>query len=307
MPRAPRAPREPQRVPFTPTRRAMASVMNEMMGLSFKDIARDRRMKGAHPRTIEKNVKKVAEHGGDFYYNGKKGKCGRKRRLPTPDLELIELELQDPESDIVNGEDVRRELFPEIPGRTVRNSGLCLSCTNFSLLRFEIRFPDSASKASHNGKNSPSSPPTSLSTKPWPPSTRSGSTSPSSTRGSCSTLMRRRSSSAPVMGNDGVVVAADRTFSAQNSFSRRSDTAALAPVSVCGVGFIRRASPTSSASRATSIDSNTSKSSRRPCSPSTTTTTPMSSAPPSSSSSRTTTRSTRRSMRSSFFVMRALM
>jgi hypothetical protein len=128
--------------------------MNEMMGLSFKDIARDRRMKGAHPRTIEKSVKKVVEHGGDSY-NGKKGKCGRKRRLPTPDLELIELELQDLESDIVNSEDVRRELFPEIPGRTVCNSGLCLSCTNFSLLRFETHFSDSASKASPNGKNPP--------------------------------------------------------------------------------------------------------------------------------------------------------
>ncbi|KAJ7201844.1 hypothetical protein GGX14DRAFT_655080 [Mycena pura] len=87
-----------------------------------RDIAKDRRMKGAHPRTIEKSLKKVAEHGGDFYHNGKKGKCGRKRRLSTPDLELIDLELQDSEGDIVNGEDVRRELFPEIPGRTIRNS-----------------------------------------------------------------------------------------------------------------------------------------------------------------------------------------
>ncbi|KAJ7318821.1 hypothetical protein DFH08DRAFT_971181 [Mycena albidolilacea] len=81
----------------------MASIMNEMMGLSFKDIVRDKQMKGTHPRTIEKSLKKVTEHRGDFYYNGKKGKCRRKQRLPTPDLELIELELQDPESDIVNG------------------------------------------------------------------------------------------------------------------------------------------------------------------------------------------------------------
>jgi hypothetical protein len=147
--------------------------MNKMMGLSFKDIVRDRRMKGAHPRTIEKSLKKVVELGEDFYYNGK-GKCRRKRRLPTLDLELIELELQDLESNIVNDKDVRRELFPEIPGRTVRNSGLCSSYTNFSLLRFETRFPDLASKASHNGKNSPLSPPTLLSTKLWSPSTRSG-------------------------------------------------------------------------------------------------------------------------------------
>ncbi|KAJ7073649.1 hypothetical protein C8F01DRAFT_1224555 [Mycena amicta] len=46
------------------------------------------------------------------------GKCGRKRKISTEDLELAELELQDPDNDVANGEDLQRTMWEDIPGRT---------------------------------------------------------------------------------------------------------------------------------------------------------------------------------------------
>jgi hypothetical protein len=91
---------------------------------SYADIAAYPHLRGLDSSTVRKGLKRLAEHGGDFYHNGRKGVCGRKRRISQEDLELAELELEDPDNDVANGEDLRRELFPNVPGRTVRNSAL---------------------------------------------------------------------------------------------------------------------------------------------------------------------------------------
>jgi hypothetical protein len=113
-----------QRKLFTPTKKAIASVLHDTFNWSYTNIAAFPRLGGLNASTVRKGLKGLAVHGGNFYHNGRKGACGRKRRILQEDLELAELELEDPDNDIANGEDLRRELFPDVPGRTVHNSAL---------------------------------------------------------------------------------------------------------------------------------------------------------------------------------------
>ncbi|KAJ7210693.1 hypothetical protein GGX14DRAFT_335354, partial [Mycena pura] len=103
----------------TPTKRAMSAVLHEQ-NLSWDDIAAHPRLAGTTARSLARNYRKVEEHGGDFYLNLRKGRCGRKRRISEEGLQEAERALE--AGEVVDGEDVRRVLFPDVPSRTVRNS-----------------------------------------------------------------------------------------------------------------------------------------------------------------------------------------
>jgi hypothetical protein len=76
------------------------------------------------PRTVEGNYKTVKEHGGDCYYKGMKGKCGRKRAIMMGQLQEVEERLQSGE--LIDGGDVRRVMFEDVPARTVHRSVLLI-------------------------------------------------------------------------------------------------------------------------------------------------------------------------------------
>ncbi|CAK5268943.1 unnamed protein product [Mycena citricolor] len=67
-------------------------------------------------------MKKVAEHNNNFYFNGKKGVCGRKRTLSEEQITEAIVKL--------DGKQVKRILFPNILSRTVHHSHYSIALPN---------------------------------------------------------------------------------------------------------------------------------------------------------------------------------
>ncbi|KAJ7330453.1 hypothetical protein DFH08DRAFT_815358 [Mycena albidolilacea] len=70
--------------------------------------------------TLERNYKLVKEHGGDCYWDGRKGNSGRKKRISDEELEEAIQRID--EGELIDGEDIRHEMFPTVPARTVHNT-----------------------------------------------------------------------------------------------------------------------------------------------------------------------------------------
>ncbi|KAF7370109.1 DDE-3 domain-containing protein [Mycena sanguinolenta] len=70
-------------------------------------------------RTLERNYKEVKAHGGDLYFNNRKGNAGRLKAISDRDLEEAIRRID--AGEFVDGEDVRREMLPDVPGRTIRH------------------------------------------------------------------------------------------------------------------------------------------------------------------------------------------
>ncbi|CAK5282168.1 unnamed protein product [Mycena citricolor] len=107
MPSPPTTPRTKRTYLFvTPTKLAMASVMHNCCGMSFASICTQTPFcqSTIKPRALAKSMKRVAEHSGNFYYNGKKGACGRKKAVSDEQLEEAGGRLDNRE--LVDGEQV---------------------------------------------------------------------------------------------------------------------------------------------------------------------------------------------------------
>jgi hypothetical protein len=92
------------------------------MHLSFYTICQQSPFKHFEPRTLEHNYNTVKEHGGDCYYDGRRGHCRCKCVLSDKQLKEVEERLQSGE--LIDVEDVRQEMFPDIPAQTVSCSHL---------------------------------------------------------------------------------------------------------------------------------------------------------------------------------------
>jgi hypothetical protein len=77
-----------------------------------------------HPKTIERNYKQVKEKGGDFYFNNRKGRAGRPKAISDEDVEEAVRRID--AGELINGEDVRREMLPNNTSRTVRDTALLI-------------------------------------------------------------------------------------------------------------------------------------------------------------------------------------
>lgn len=109
---------------ITPTKRAMAVVLHEDCRMSFRRICERPPFKRAKikPRALAKAYKMVKDHGGDCYANNRKN-CGRKKTIP--DEEVDEAVRRIDEGELIDGEDVRRAMWPDCPARTVRCTIIC--------------------------------------------------------------------------------------------------------------------------------------------------------------------------------------
>ncbi|KAJ7230676.1 hypothetical protein GGX14DRAFT_384587 [Mycena pura] len=123
----PPAPDDPQHPPAasnnvkcTPTKCARLMVYHGDMKLPFTQIAQHSPFKNIDPQTLSNNHNLVKSHGGDCYYNGKKGKTGRKRTFMEAQLNEAEERLESGE--LIDVEDVRRVMFPKIPAHTIRDN-----------------------------------------------------------------------------------------------------------------------------------------------------------------------------------------
>ncbi|KAK6971802.1 hypothetical protein R3P38DRAFT_2758737 [Favolaschia claudopus] len=129
-------PQTPQRAPGAiydpPTKRAKALILHDDTGLSYKTICERSPFKNIQPRTLARNCRLVKDHGGNCYYDGRRGNSGRKRVISDEQLQEAEERLVSGE--LNDGEDVRREMFPDVRPRTVRNS-----LARFGLLGFVQR------------------------------------------------------------------------------------------------------------------------------------------------------------------------
>jgi hypothetical protein len=115
-------PRTPQKrviTACTPTKRAKLVVLHENCELTFDEIATRSPFKHTtlHPSTLCRNYNQVKEHDEDCYWDGRKGH-GRKRKIPEEDLNEAIRRID--AGELIDGEDVRREMLPDVPGRTVR-------------------------------------------------------------------------------------------------------------------------------------------------------------------------------------------
>jgi hypothetical protein len=75
-------------------------------------------------KTLSCNYDQVKAHDGDFYFDNRKGVVGavvgRPRAIPEEELQEAVDRLN--AGELIDGEDVRREMMPNVPSRTVRNS-----------------------------------------------------------------------------------------------------------------------------------------------------------------------------------------
>ncbi|CAK5269993.1 unnamed protein product [Mycena citricolor] len=80
------------------------------------------------PHALAKSMKKVAEHNNNFYFNGKKGVCGRKRTLLEEQITEAIDKLDSRE--LVDGKQVKCILFPNVPSFTVHHSHYSIALPN---------------------------------------------------------------------------------------------------------------------------------------------------------------------------------
>jgi len=98
----------------------MAQVLHDDLKLSFVEIAQRSPFKQIQPRTINDNYNLVKAHGGDFYYNGRKGHSGRKQKID--DAQLAEAVDRVESGEMLDGAEVQRVMFPDGALRTVRDN-----------------------------------------------------------------------------------------------------------------------------------------------------------------------------------------
>ncbi|KAF7372494.1 DDE-3 domain-containing protein [Mycena venus] len=112
---------------ITPTKRAMAVILHEDCKMSFRRICERTPFKRAKikPRVLSKAYLMFNDHDGDCYANNRKN-CGRKKIIP--DEEVNEAVRRIDERELIDGEDVRKAMWPDRPAHTVRhvltNAGL---------------------------------------------------------------------------------------------------------------------------------------------------------------------------------------
>ncbi|KAF7337083.1 DDE-3 domain-containing protein [Mycena venus] len=112
---------------ITPTKRAVAVILHEDCEMSFRRICERTPFKRAKikPRALAKAYLMVKDHDGDCYANNRKN-CGWKKIIP--DEEVNEAVRRIDEGELIDGEDVRKAMWPDRPARTVRhvliNAGL---------------------------------------------------------------------------------------------------------------------------------------------------------------------------------------
>ncbi|KAJ7855082.1 hypothetical protein B0H13DRAFT_2358100 [Mycena leptocephala] len=96
----------------TPTKHAKLVVLHEESELSFDDIAKRSPFKhtSLHPTTLSRNYKGVKKHGGNCYWNGRKGRAGRKKKITGEELEAV-IEKID-EGELHDEEDADGKCFP---------------------------------------------------------------------------------------------------------------------------------------------------------------------------------------------------
>ncbi|KAJ6524357.1 hypothetical protein B0H19DRAFT_1276582 [Mycena capillaripes] len=106
----------------TPTKRMATVIYHDNCGYSFDKITTLWPFENTtlHARTLARNYEQVKEHDGDCHLNNKKGHVGRKKSISDEDMtEAVE---RVNAGELIDGEDVRRVMFPTIPVRTVRDS-----------------------------------------------------------------------------------------------------------------------------------------------------------------------------------------
>ncbi|KAF7290908.1 DDE-3 domain-containing protein [Mycena chlorophos] len=101
---------------MTPTKRAIAQVLHDDVGLTFREIAQRTPFKEIQPNTINANYNVVKAHGGDFYYNGKMGNTGRKPKIG--DGQLAEAVERVDSGELLDAAEVQRKMFPGVAPRT---------------------------------------------------------------------------------------------------------------------------------------------------------------------------------------------
>jgi hypothetical protein len=73
-----------------------------------------------HPKTLKWNYEQVKEHNGGLYFNNRKGHAGRLKAISDEDLEEATRRID--AGELIDGEDVRCEMLPDVPSRTVRDT-----------------------------------------------------------------------------------------------------------------------------------------------------------------------------------------
>ena len=114
----------------TPTKRMAAIIYHEHCRYSFEKITSLWPLKNTSlcASTVFRNYNQVKENDRDCYFNNRKGHVGRKKRIS--DAEMAEAVERVNAGELIDGEDVRQEMFPDIPTRTVRDSSLIFMPSN---------------------------------------------------------------------------------------------------------------------------------------------------------------------------------
>jgi hypothetical protein len=73
-----------------------------------------------HPKTLKRNYEQIKDHDGDLYFNNCKGCVGRQKKISDEDLEEAIRRID--AGELIDREDVRHEMLPDVPSRTVCNT-----------------------------------------------------------------------------------------------------------------------------------------------------------------------------------------
>jgi hypothetical protein len=128
----------------TPTKRAVLVALHDHCKYSFAKITTISPFKHTtlNRRMLERNYNEVKAHGGDLYFNNRKGRAGRPKAIS--DRDLAEAVRRIDAGEFVDGEDVRREMLPDVPGRTVRDTSRRIFLPNDAMItrsgpHFQVR------------------------------------------------------------------------------------------------------------------------------------------------------------------------
>ncbi|KAJ7191692.1 hypothetical protein GGX14DRAFT_406935 [Mycena pura] len=105
---------------ITPTKRAEIVLLRDKFKFSWWQIAKQPRMADIHYTAISRSYKRVKANNDDLYLNCRKGRCGRKRAITTEGIAEVERTLDDGE--VVDGADVQRVMYPDVPARTASSA-----------------------------------------------------------------------------------------------------------------------------------------------------------------------------------------